>query len=76
MELFEKALADLNLDSLKVNFKLLEDGERVVEMNVVGASMVERKRISVEYRPRIIGGLKTLLDQLDFSRQGNSALDR
>jgi len=76
MELLEKALADLDLDSLKVNFKLLEDGERVVEMNVIGASMVERKRISVEYRPRIIGGLKTLLDQLDFSRQGNSALDR
>lgn len=66
MELLEKALADLDLDSLQVNFKLMEDGERVVEMNVVGASMVGRKRITVEYRPRIIGGLKTLLDQLDF----------
>ena len=61
-----KLLEFLDLDSLQVNFKLMEDGERVVEMNVVGASMVGRKRITVEYRPRIIGGLKTLLDQLDF----------
>jgi hypothetical protein len=67
MELLEKALADLDLESLKINFKLMDDGERVVDMNVIGESMVDGKKISVDYRPRIIGGLDALLQQLDLS---------
>ena len=67
MELLEKALTDLDLESLKINFKLMEDGERVVEMNVIGESLVEGKKITVDYRPRIIGGLDALLQQLDLS---------
>ena len=73
MIMLEKALADLNLDTLKVNFNLLEDGDRVVEMNVIGESMVEGKKITVEYRPKIIGGLEALLQQLDLSKVGSAS---
>ncbi len=72
MLLLEKALANLGLDDLKVNFKVLENGERVVEMNVAGESTVDGKKISVEYRPRIIGGLGALVQQLNFSKLGSS----
>ena len=67
MQLLEKALADLDLESLKINFKLMDDGERVVEMNIIGESVVDGKKITVDYRPRIIGGLDAVLQQLDLS---------
>jgi hypothetical protein len=53
-----------------VLFKVLEDGERVVEMNVRGESEVDGKGISVEYRPKIVGGLEALMQQADLSKWG------
>ena len=70
MDLLEKALQDLNLDAFNVIFKVLDNGERVVEMNVRGESEVEGKDISVEYRPKIIGGLDALIQQADLSKWG------
>jgi hypothetical protein len=70
MYLLERALQDLQLDGLSVLFKVLEDGERVVEMNVRGESEVDGKGISVEYRPKIVGGLEALMQQADLSKWG------
>jgi hypothetical protein len=72
MYLLERALQDLNLEALSVLFKVLDDGERVVEMNVRGESDVDGKGINVEYRPRIVGGLDALLQQADLSKWGIS----
>ena len=70
MYLLERALEDLNLNGLNIMFKLLDAGERVVEMNVRGESEVDGKDISVEYRPKIMGGLDALLQQADLSKWG------
>ena len=70
MYLLERALEDLNLYGLNIMFKLLDAGERVVEMNVRGESEVDGKNISVEYRPKIMGGLDALLQQADLSKWG------
>ena len=70
MYLLERALQDLQLDGLSVLFKVLDDGERLVEMNVRGESEVDGKGISVEYRPRIVGGLEALMQQADLSKWG------
>ena len=72
MYLLERALQDLSLEALSVLFKVLDDGERVVEMNVRGESDVDGKGISVEYRPRIVGGLDALMQQADLSKWGIS----
>jgi len=70
MYLLEQALKDLTLSGLYVNFKVLEDGERVVEMNVRGKSTVEGKEITIEYRPRIVGGRDALLQKLNLAELG------
>jgi hypothetical protein len=70
MYLLERALKDLNLNGLNIMFKLIDAGERVVEMNVRGESEVDGKDISVEYRPKIMGGLDALLHQVDLSKWG------
>jgi hypothetical protein len=70
MYLLEQALKDLTLSGLYVNFKVMEDGERVVEMNVRGKSTVEGKEITIEYRPRIVGGRDALLQKLNLAEFG------
>jgi len=70
MYLLEQALQDLTLSGLYVNFKVMEDGERVVEMNVRGMSTVEGKEITIEYRPRIVGGRDALLQKLNLAEFG------
>jgi hypothetical protein len=70
MYLLEKALQNLKMDAFNVIFKVMDNGERVVEMNVRGESEVEGKDISVEYRPKIIGGLDALIQQADLSKWG------
>jgi len=70
MYLLEQALQDLTLSALYVNFKVMEDGERVVEMNVRGKSTVEGKEITIEYRPRIVGGRDALLQKLNLAEFG------
>ncbi|MEK9772982.1 MAG: YdbH domain-containing protein [Opitutae bacterium] len=72
MYLLERALQDLNLDGLNLIFKVTEDGERLLEMNVRGGAEVDGKGISVEYRPKIIGGLNALLQQANLSKWGIS----
>ncbi len=70
MYLLERALMDLTLSGLRVNFKVLEDGERVIEMNVRGKSQVDGKSISIEYRPKIVGGRDALLQKMNLSGLG------
>ena len=70
MYLLERALMDLTLTGLRVNFKVLEDGERVIEMNVLGKSEVDGKSISIEYRPKIVGGRDALLQKMNLSELG------
>ena len=70
MYLLEQALQNLKLESFSVIFKVMDEGERVVEMNVRGESEVDGKDISVDYRPKIIGGLDALIQQADLSNWG------
>ena len=70
MYLLDRALQNLNLEALNILFKVKEDGDRVVEMNVRGESEVDGKDISVEYRPKIIGGLDALIQQADLTKWG------
>ena len=70
MYLLEQALQNLKLESFNVIFKVMDEGERVVEMNVRGESEVDGKDISVDYRPKIIGGLDALIQQADLSNWG------
>ena len=70
MYLLERALMDLTLSSLRVNFKVLVDGERVIEMNVHGKSEVDGKSIGIEYRPKIVGGRDALLQKMNLSELG------
>lgn len=72
MYLLENALQNLDLEALNIIFKIMDDGERLVEMNVRGESEVDGKMISVEYRPKIIGGLNALIQQTDLSKWGIS----
>ena len=70
MYLLERALENLNLDAMNIVFKISDNGNRVVEMNIRGESEVDGKDISVEYRPKIIGGLEALIQQADLSKWG------
>ena len=70
MYLLDKALQDLNLDALNILFKVEENGNRLVEMNVRGETEVDGKGISVEYRPKIVGGLDALIQQADLTKWG------
>ena len=70
MYLLDRALQNLNLEALNILFKVKEDGDRVVEMNVRGESEVDGKDISVEYRPKIVGGLDALIQQADLTKWG------
>ena len=70
MYLLDRALQNLNLEALNILFKVKEDGDRVVEMNVRGESEVDGKDISVEYRPKIVGGLDALIQQADLKKWG------
>ena len=72
MYLMEKALEDLNLEALSIHFRVMDNGERLVEMNVRGDSEVDGKNISIEYRPKIVGGLDALFQQADLSAWGIS----
>ena len=66
MRLLEMALQNLNLQDLSVMFKVSDEGNRLVEMNIRGSSLVDGDEISVEYRPKIIGGLDDLIQQANF----------
>jgi len=70
MYLLDRALQNLNLEDLTVLFSIQDNDERVVEMNVRGDSEVDGKAISVEYRPKIVGGLDALIQQADLSKWG------
>ena len=70
MYLLDKALQELNLDALNILFKVEENGNRLVEMNVRGETEVDGKGISVEYRPKIVGGLDALIQQADLTKWG------
>ncbi len=70
MYLLERALKSLNLEALNIIFRVMDDGERIIEMNVRGDSDVDGKEISVEYRPKIIGGLEALMQQANLRSWG------
>jgi hypothetical protein len=71
MKLLERALENLSLEDLNILFKVIEDGERIVEMNIRGSSKVDGKEIGVEYRPKIIGGLDALIQQANLLKSSS-----
>jgi hypothetical protein len=60
MKLTAWALEDLSLDSMRINFKVLEN-ERQVLLSISGVRDTNRKKVELKYRPTIIGGLKEIL---------------
>ena len=60
MKLTAWALEDLALDSMRVNFKVLEK-ERQILLSIGGVRETDRKKVELKYRPTIIGGLKEIM---------------
>ncbi len=65
--ILELALQDLEVEKLRLEF--LEDLSvgRLIKGEVLGESMVGKKKIKVTYRPEIKGDLVALLHQLEFA---------
>ena len=64
MYLAEEALKNLSLDSMRLDFKVAE-GKREIRGKIIGESMVEGKKVSLDYNPKIVGSLSEILDLLD-----------
>ena len=60
MKLTAWALEDLALDSMRINFKVLEK-ERQILLSIGGVRETDRKKVELKYRPTIIGGLKEIM---------------
>ena len=61
MELTAWALSDLTLNSMRVDFKVTEE-ERQIIISINGKRDTEKKKVDLRYRPKIIGGLKEILE--------------
>ena len=54
------ALEDLEVDGMRVNFKVLEN-ERQIMMSIKGLRETEDQKVDLDYNPKFIGGLQDLL---------------
>jgi len=63
--LAEEALKQLGLDSMKLNFIVL-DGKREIIGDIRGKAEVEGKTVNLKYKPRIVGNLQEILDAIDL----------
>ena len=54
------ALEDLEVDGMRVNFKVLEN-ERQVIISINGVRETKDQKVDLDYRPRFLGGLQDLL---------------
>ena len=63
--LAEEALKQLGLDSMKLNFIVL-DGKREIIGDIRGKAEVGGKTVNLKYKPRIVGNLQEILDAIDL----------
>ena len=54
------ALEDLEVDGMRVNFKVLEN-ERQIIMSIKGLRETKDQKVDLDYNPKFIGGLQDLL---------------
>ena len=54
------AMEDLEVDGMRVNFKVLEN-ERQVIISINGVRETKDQKVDLDYRPRFLGGLQDLL---------------
>ena len=54
------ALEDLEVDGMRVNFKVLEN-ERQVIISINGVRETKDQKVDLDYKPRFLGGLQDLL---------------
>jgi hypothetical protein len=64
-KLAEEALKQLEVDSMKLNFIVL-DGKREIIGDIIGKAEVEGKTVNLKYKPRIVGNLQEILDAIDL----------
>jgi hypothetical protein len=64
-KLAEEALKQLEVDSMKLNFIVL-DGKREIIGDIRGKAEVEGKTVNLKYKPRIVGNLQEILDAIDL----------
>lgn len=64
-KLAEEALKNLKLDSMKLNFIVL-DGKREILGDIRGEAEVEGKTVNLKYKPRIVGNLQEIFEAIDL----------
>ena len=63
--LAEAALPNLSMNSMRLDFKIV-DGEREVQGLIQGNAEVEGKKIDLDYKPRVSGDLREILEAIDL----------
>jgi hypothetical protein len=63
--LAEAALQNLSMNSMRLDFKIV-DGEREVQGLIQGNAEVEGKKIDLDYKPRVSGDLREILEAIDL----------
>ncbi len=64
-KLAEEALKQLEVDSMKLNFIVL-DGKREIIGDIIGKAEVEGKTVNLKYKPRIVGNLQEIVEAIDM----------
>ena len=63
--LAEAALQNLSMNSMRLDFKIL-DGKREVQGLIQGNAEVEGKKIDLDYKPRVSGDLREIMEAIDL----------
>ena len=63
--LAEAALQNLTMDAMRLDFKVV-DGTREVRGLIQGTAEVEGKKIDLDYKPKITGDLKEIIEAIDL----------
>ena len=63
--LAEAALQNLSMDAMRLDFKVI-DGTREIRGLIQGKAEVEGKKIDLDYKPKITGDLKEIIEAIDL----------
>ncbi|MDG1139542.1 MAG: YdbH domain-containing protein [Opitutales bacterium] len=63
--LAEAALQNLSMDAMRLDFKVV-DGTREIRGLIQGTAEVEGKKIDLDYKPKITGDLKEIIEAIDL----------
>jgi len=63
--LAEAALQNLSMNSMRLDFKVV-DGKREVRGLIQGNAEIEGKKIDLDYKPRVSGDLREIMEAIDL----------